>query len=488
MGFVHIPWTDFWGSDVAYIPLASLDTCRELCLKNCSCVAFEYKVHPHPTGCFLKASLFNGKTSPGYPGTAYVKVPESFLSRSQASYSSELSHGHVCNASRTLTFNYAAQTNDMKGRTWYYYWCFLAAFFLVELCFITVGWWFMARQQPARSAIWVAEHEEGLRVVADHFRSFTHNELQKATNNFKDELGHGRHGSVYKGTLQDNRIVAVKKLKDMKGGEAEFETEVSVIGRIYHMNLVRVMGVCSEGKHRLLVYEFVENGSLAMFLFGSKGLILQWHQRYKIAVGVAKGLAYLHHECMDWIIHCDVKPENTLLDEEFEPKISDFGFAKLLQRDEADSNVSKVRGTRGYMAPEWVSSAPVTEKVDVYSFGVVLLELVMGLRVSEMPTDGSRDAESALRQLLSTIGEKMKTGEDTWIDDLVDPRLNGDFVQSEVLLLLEVAALCLEQERNGRPRMSVWFICSSDPLMRVDLTTGKGPLFFNLSFPLEGIM
>ena len=158
---------------------------------------------------------------------------------------------------------------------------------------------------------------------------------------------------MYKGILHDNRVVVVKKLKDMKGGEAEFETEVSVIGRIYHMNLVRVMGVCSEGTHRLLVYEFVENGSLDMFLFGSKGLLLQWHHRYKIAVGVAKGLAYLHHECMDWIIHCDVKPENILLDEEFEPKISDFGFAKLLQRDESDSDMSKVRGTRGYMAPEW---------------------------------------------------------------------------------------------------------------------------------------
>jgi serine/threonine protein kinase len=191
-----------------------------------------------------------------------------------------------------------------------------------------------------------------------------------------------------------------------------------------------------------------------MFLFGSKGLLLQWHQRYKIAVGVAKGLAYLHHECMDWVIHCDVKPENILLDEEFEPKISDFGFAKLLQRDESNSDMSKVRGTRGYMAPEWVSSAPVTEKVDVYSFGVVLLELVMGLRVFELPTNGSGDAESALRQLLSTIGENMKISDGNWIDDLVDPRLNGNFVRSEVLLMLEAAALCLEQDKNQRPSMS----------------------------------
>ncbi|XP_066360240.1 putative receptor protein kinase ZmPK1 [Miscanthus floridulus] len=453
MGFVGIPWTDFWGSDMDFVMSASLDTCRELCLARCSCVAFVYKVYPHPHGCFLKSGLFNGKTTPGYPGVTYVKVPESFLSHSQAN-SSDSAHGHVCNELRTHTFNYAANRVDEKGTAWYYYYSFLAAFFLVELCFIAVGWWFMTRKQSVCSVIWAAEDEEGFRVVADHFRSFTHKELQKATNNFMDELGHGRHGSVYKGILHDNRVVAVKKLKDMKGGEAEFETEVSVIGRIYHMNLVRVMGVCSEGTHRLLVYEFVENGSLDMFLFGSKGLLLQWHHRYKIAVGVAKGLAYLHHECMDWIIHCDVKPENILLDEEFEPKISDFGFAKLLQRDESDSDVSKVRGTRGYMAPEWVSSAPVTEKVDVYSFGVVLLELVMGHRMFELPTNGSGDAESALRQLLLMIGENKKISDGNWIDDLVDPRLNGDFVRPEVLLMLEVAALCLEQDKNQRPSMS----------------------------------
>ncbi|KAL6906175.1 hypothetical protein ACP4OV_003776 [Aristida adscensionis] len=450
MGFVLLPWTDFWGSDTDYITSAPLDTCRELCLSSCSCVAFEFKVYPY--GCYLKSALFNGKTVPGFLGEAYIKVPESFLSHSP-SYSSELSHDHVCNASRTQTLDYAAHIVDAKGTTWYYYYWFLAAFFLVELCFIAVGWWFMARKQSASSEIWAVEDQEGYRAVADHFRTFTHKELQRATKNFKDELGHGRHGPVYKGILDDNRVVAVKKLKDMKHGEAEFETEVSLIGRVYHMNLVRVMGVCSEGNHRMLVYEYVENGSVAMFLFGGKGLLLQWHQRYRIAAGVAKGLAYLHHGCMDGIIHCDVKPENILLDQDFEPKISDFGFAKLLPKEETDSNMSKVRGTRGYMAPEWVLSAPVTEKVDVYSYGVVLLELVMGLRVSELVANGA-DTEAALRQLLATIGENMKAVDGTWIDDLVDPRLNGDFVRSEVLLMLKVAALCLEQERSQRPSMN----------------------------------
>ncbi|XP_044955186.1 putative receptor protein kinase ZmPK1 [Hordeum vulgare subsp. vulgare] len=451
VGFVPIPETDFWGSDLNYTMSTTMHSCKEMCLESCACVAFEYKTFPN--ACFLKSALFNGKTLPGYPGTAYLKVPESFLSQSQSHTSdSDLHHGHACDASNKQTVSYTKHTNDEKGTMWYYYYWFLAVFFLVEVCFIGSGWWFMSRQHSARSEIWAAE--EGYRVVTDHFRSFTHKELRRATTNFTEELGHGRHGSVYKGILHDSRVVAVKKLNDVKQGEDEFEAEVSVIGKIYHMNLVRVMGVCSERSHRLLVYEYVENGSLAMFLFGDKGPLL-WHQRYKVAAGVAKGLAYLHHECMDWIIHCDVKPEKILLDMDFDPKISDFGFAKLLQRGQADpGSMSKVRGTRGYMAPEWVSTAPLTEKLDVYSFGVVLLELVMGSRVSERATDGREDAEAALRQLEWTIKEKMGSDDLTWVDGFVDPRLNGDFVHSEVLLMLEVAALCLEKERSQRPSMN----------------------------------
>lgn len=450
MIFLSNPQTDFWGCDLNYTMSTSLHNCKEMCLESCACVAFVYKTDPN--GCFLKSALFNGKAVSGYPGKAYFKVPESFLSQSHK-YDSDLYHGHVCDASKKKTLNYETTHNrDGKGTMWYYYYWFLAVFFLVELCFIASGWWFMSTQQSARSEIWAAE--EGYRVLTDHFRSFTHKELRRATKNFKEKLGHGRHGSVYKGTLHDSRVVAVKKLNDVKQGEDEFEAEVSVIGKIYHMNLVRVMGVCSEGKHRLLVFEYVENDSLAMSLFGDKGPI-QWHQRYKVAAGVAKGLAYLHHGCMDWIIHCDLKPENIFLDLDFEPKISDFGFAKLLQRGQADSSsMSKVRGTRGYMAPEWVSSVPLTEKVDVYSYGVVLLELVMGRRVSELAVDGSEDAESALRQLECTIREKMESDDLTWVDGFVDPRLNGDFVHSEVLLVLEVSAMCLEKEKGQRPSMN----------------------------------
>jgi serine/threonine protein kinase len=185
-------------------------------------------------------------------------------------------------------------------------------------------------------------------MITSHFRRYTYKELQRATRMFTDELGRGASGVVYRGVLEDKRVVAVKKLADIHQREAQFQHELSVIGRIYHMNLVRIWGFCSEGQHNILVTEFVENGSLAKTLFCTKGsaLLLDWKQRFKIALGVAKGLAYLHHECLEWVIHCDLKPENILLDENLDPKITDFGLAKLQNRDGLNKNVSRIHGTR----------------------------------------------------------------------------------------------------------------------------------------------
>ncbi|BAF06940.1 putative receptor protein kinase ZmPK1 [Oryza sativa Japonica Group] len=460
MGFARLPQTDFWGSDLNLFSSISVDGCKAACLELCNCVAFEYK--DDVSDCYLKSALFNGKTYPGYPGTVYLKLPANLVAESDTYTAAPAAAAAVnlaCDAARTeeVLLSFSAASPDTSS--WRYYYGFLSAFFAVELCFIAFGWWFTARSRPATSEQWAAE--EGYRVVTDHFRRFTYGELRKATKNFKDVIGHGRYGSVYRGVLAgagDDRAVAVKKLKAAtpQRGDDEFETEVSVIGRINHMNLVRIRGVCSERhrRRRLLVYEYVDNGSLATWLFGAKET-LNWNQRYNIAVGVAKGLAYLHHECLDWIIHCDVKPENILLDEDFEPKISDFGLAKMQQRRDLDDPASfSIRGTRGYMAPEWVSSLPITEKVDVYSYGVVLLELVRGARMADLATDSVGDAEIAMRQLVWKIREGLKIGDRTWVISLVDRRLNGSFVYSQVALMLEVATSCLEKERNQRPSMN----------------------------------
>ena len=219
------------------------------------------------------------------------------------------------------------------------------------------------------------------------------------------------------------------------------------------MNLVRIWGFCSEGSHRLLVSEYVENGSLANILFNDKNnIFLDWKGRFNIALGVAKGLAYLHHECLEWVIHCDVKPENILLDENLEPKITDFGLAKLLNRGESNQNVSHVRGTLGYIAPEWVSGLPITAKVDVYSYGVVLLELLSGTRVSEL-VEGSEEVHNMLRKLVKMLSEKLEGEETSWTDELVDSKLGRPFKYVQARTLIKLAVSCLEEDRSKRPTM-----------------------------------
>uniref|UniRef100_A0A7N2LUY5 Receptor-like serine/threonine-protein kinase n=1 Tax=Quercus lobata TaxID=97700 RepID=A0A7N2LUY5_QUELO len=207
-------------------------------------------------------------------------------------------------------------------------------------------------------------------------RSFTYNDLEKMTTGFKEELGKGSFGTVYKGIISNvQQVVAVKRLeKLLTEGEREFQTEVKVIGRTHHKNLVRLLGYCHDGDNRLLVYEYMSNGSLADILFKPEKQLC-WNERIEIACKIAKGILYLHEECESQIIHCDIKPQNILMDEYRCPKISDFGLAKLLKPDQTNTKTA-IRGTKGYFAPEWLRNQRVTTKVDVYSFGIVLLELI----------------------------------------------------------------------------------------------------------------
>ncbi|XP_028796026.1 G-type lectin S-receptor-like serine/threonine-protein kinase At2g19130 [Neltuma alba] len=224
--------------------------------------------------------------------------------------------------------------------------------------------------------------------VEGSLMAFGYRDLQNATKNFSEKLGGGDFGSVFRGTLPDSSVIAVKKLESISQGEKQFRSEVSNIGTVQHVNLVQLRGFCSEGNRKLLVYDYLPNGSLDAHLFQEKNSKkLEWKLRYQIALGIARGLTYLHEKCRDCITHCDIKPENILLDSDFCPKVADFGLTKLVGM-EINRILTTMRGTRGYLAPEWISGVAITPKVDVYSYGMMLFELVSGRRNSEPSKDG----------------------------------------------------------------------------------------------------
>ncbi|EAZ37438.1 putative receptor protein kinase ZmPK1 [Oryza sativa Japonica Group] len=458
--FVSLPNTQFLDSDLSPLRYVSLGACENICLKDCNCMGFVY--WQGIGKCYPKSVLLSGVSLPhiGSTGTMYLKLPmEEVLEELQLSEHSMTSipqsqpfgpkYGPDCNANKNLDEHKSGQ-NESK---YLYFYGFLSAIFLAEVTFIVFGWFILRREGKLARGI----SEVGYEMVTNHFRRYTYRELMIATRKFQDEIGRGASGIVYKGILKDMRAVAVKKLLDINQGEEEFKHELSVIGRIYHMNLVRVWGFCSDDPHRMLISEYVENGSLDKILFGAKGsqALLGWKQRFNIALGVAKGLAYLHHECLEWVIHCDVKPENILLDENMEPKIADFGLAKLLNRGGSKLNVSRIQGTRGYLAPEWVSSLPITAKVDVYSFGVVLLELLKGARVSDLETNEDEEVEMVLGRIIRTLAESLKSGGDgqSWIVEFIDTRLNGRFNDLQARAMMKLAVSCLEEDRGRRPTM-----------------------------------
>lgn len=215
-------------------------------------------------------------------------------------------------------------------------------------------------------------------------RSFTYGELKEATNDFKEELGRGSFGIVYKGTTSNAKLVfGIKKLEmGLEQCEREFQTEIKVIGRTHHRNLVKLHGYCLEGPNRLLVYEYMSRGSLADAIFMTEKKPC-WDERIGFARDIARGILYLHEECETQIIHCDIKSQNILLNDYGNAKISDFGMAKLLRLDQINTYTG-IRGTKGYVAPEWYHNMPVTVKVDLYSFGILLLEIICCRRNVEL--------------------------------------------------------------------------------------------------------
>nr|GEX46577.1 probable LRR receptor-like serine/threonine-protein kinase At1g07650 isoform X1 [Tanacetum cinerariifolium] len=291
--------------------------------------------------------------------------------------------------------------------------------------------------------------EEELRGLDLQTGVFTYRQLKAATDNFSvsNKLGEGGFGSVYKGALLDGTLIAVKQLSSKsKQGNREFVNEIGMIAGIQHPNIVRLHGCCVERNHLLLIYEYMENNSLAHALFekNNSNIEIDWPTRQRICIGIAKGLAFLHEESVLKMVHRDIKATNVLLDTNLTPKISDFGLAKL-DEEENTHITTRVAGTIGYMAPEYALWGFLTYKADVYSFGVLALEIVAGKNnIKFQPSEDYfclLDCAAFMEQKGSLI-------------DLVDPRLGSNFNKKEAVRMMKIALLCTNQTPGLRPTMS----------------------------------
>ncbi|KAL5997774.1 hypothetical protein ACLOJK_008704 [Asimina triloba] len=408
--FGNLSYFNLIDPNAAVPGLNDLDGCKQACLQNCSCEAAFFKNEGNfPDGhCYLISHVLSirAKPIPGYnfSSSAFIKVRKS---KKRRNLSGILAGSGVGIA--------------------------LFIFLLVAVLFVI----YRKRRH--------VDENEHFNLIPGMPMKFSYEDLRMATDDFREKLGRGGFGSVFSGTLADGTKIAVKRLENVGQGMKEFLAEVETIGSIHHINLVRLIGYCAEKSHRLLVYEHMSNGSLDNWIFNkSQHPALYWQTRKQIILDVAKGLAYLHEECRQRIVHLDIKPQNILLDDRFNAKVSDFGLSQLINRDQSQV-LTNMRGTPGYLAPEW-HQLRITEKTDIYSFGVVVLEIVCGRR----NFDYSRGESSA--HLLSLLEKKAE--EDRLIDIVdnthEDLRLHGE----EAVKMIRMAAWCLQIDHTKRPRMS----------------------------------
>lgn len=274
--------------------------------------------------------------------------------------------------------------------------------------------------------------------VVSGIPKYPYKELQKATHNFTTVIGHGAFGTVYRAQMSTGETVAVKVLgTDSKQGEKEFHTEVLLLGRLHHRNLVNLVGYCEEKGQHMLVYVYMSNGSLASHLYSEKHETLSWDLRVPIALDVARGLEYLHDGAVPPVVHRDIKSSNILLDRGMKARVADFGLSR---EEMIDQHASNIRGTFGYLDPEYISTRAFTKKSDVYSFGVLLFELIAG-----------KNPQQGLMELVELAA--MNAGGRVGWEEIVDTRLDGKFDMKELNDMAALAYRCINRMPKKRPSM-----------------------------------
>ncbi|XP_002460810.1 cysteine-rich receptor-like protein kinase 25 isoform X2 [Sorghum bicolor] len=323
-------------------------------------------------------------------------------------------------------------------------------------CFFACFLWIRKRRRRGRVSVptMSMEMEQVLKLWRveesdSEFSIFDFDQIADATDNFSDDhkLGQGGFGPVYKGELPGGLEIAIKRLSSVSvQGLMEFKNEIQLIAKLQHTNLVRLVGCCVQAEEKMLVYEYMHNKSLDFFIFdGDKGKALTWDRRFRIIDGVAQGLLYLHKHSRLRVIHRDLKASNILLDRDMNPKISDFGMARIFCSNVTEANTTRVVGTHGYIAPEYASEGLFSIKSDVFSFGVLLLEIISGKRTAGFYQYG---------KFFNLTGYAYQLWQDGKWHELVDPALGDDLPVGEVIKCVQVALLCVQDSADDRPNMS----------------------------------
>ncbi|XP_024928469.2 calcium/calmodulin-regulated receptor-like kinase 2 [Ziziphus jujuba] len=280
---------------------------------------------------------------------------------------------------------------------------------------------------------WWNHHNKDRFTSVSGILRYSYKDVQKATQNFTTILGQGSFGPVYKANMQTGEVVAVKVLaSNSKQGEKEFQTEVSLLGRLHHRNLVNLVGYCVEKGQHMLIYEFMSNGSLANLLYGEKERILSWDERLQIVLDISHGIEYLHEGAVPPVIHRDLKSANILLDRSMRAKVADFGLSK---EEVFDGRNSGLKGTYGYIDPEYISSNKFTMKSDIYSFGIIMFELITAIH-----------PQQNLMEYINLAGMSHDG-----VDEILDEKLAGECNLEEVRRLASIAHKCLHKLPRKRP-------------------------------------
>lgn len=459
--YVMLDNTDFPYNDLFATTVVSVEDCKQSCSTICTCVAAVYALDGSGT-CWLKSALVNGYNPSFYDRITFIKVSSTQPSNGAlpsneaaiTNWTSMVSLSNATAASTPPVSSPGISAPPSGGRRSFPTTAVVISSVTIAetLCF-GIAWWFFLRKKVAKKG--QSKHSTLSTCFSQSPVMFSYHELEVATSNFSEKLGSGGFGTVFKGQLDDGRLVAVKRLEGVSQREEQFRAEVTTMTTTHHMHLVSFYGLCAEDDHRLLVYEYVENGSLDTFLFRESVTVeqtrirtqaLDWKTRFNICLGTARAIAYLHEDCLNCIIHCDIKPQNILIDTRFSPKVADFGLACLFSRNHT-LQVTTVHGTRGYLAPEWFSNLPITTKADVFSFGMLLLEIVSGRSNFSF----SSTALTTNRWCFPVWAFEQMRDENLF--EVMDASMLATIDYEQVERVMKVAFWCIQKDIAARPSM-----------------------------------